>query len=136
MSLAAQQYYANPRNVFWRIMADIAGFDPHADYPQRTAALVTAGIAVWDVLASCRRRGSLDSSVERDSMVANDFESFFAVRPTIGRVFFSGGAAQVNYRRLAVVSRALEYRRLPSTSPANTVGFQVKLDAWRAAFTD
>ncbi len=133
LSLARQQYYGNPRNAFWPIMGSLLGFAADAPYPQRTAALVAAGHAVWDVLAFCRRTGSLDSAVERESMVVNDFEKFFATWPTIRRVYFTGGAAQINYRRLAFAPPELEYVRLPSTSPAHTVPFEVKLAAWRAA---
>lgn len=132
-SLAKRQYYGNPRNAFWPIMAELLGFSPDDPYATRTAALTGAGYAVWDVLASCRRTGSLDSAVQPDSMVANDFEMFFARWPTIRRVYFTGGAAAANYRRLAFVSPSVEYVRLPSTSPAHTVPFAVKLAAWRAA---
>jgi len=133
LSLARQQYYGNPRNAFWPIMGSLLGFAPDAPYPQRTAALMAAGHAVWDVLAFCRRTGSLDSAVERESMVVNDFETFFATWPTIRRVYFTGGAAQINYRRLAFAPPEVEYVRLPSTSPAHTVPFEVKLAAWRTA---
>src|SRR6476660_9849239 len=116
LSLGAQQYYANPRNAFWTITGEIFGFDASASYEERVSALVTQRIAVWDVLRSCRRVGSLDSAVERDSMVANDFASFFHNHPTIERVYFNGGAAEANYRRLIDVQAPLIYRRLPSTS--------------------
>ena len=132
-SLARQQYYGNPRNAFWPIMGSLLGFAADAPYPQRTAALVAAGHAVWDVLAFCRRTGSLDSAVERESMVVNDFAEFFGRWPTIRRVYFTGGAAEANYRRLTLVSPDVEYARLPSTSPAHTVPFAAKLAAWRGA---
>lgn len=133
MSLAGRQYYGNPRNSFWRIIADIYGFDPAADYEARTAALRARGVAVWDVLRLCRRRGSLDSAVERDSMVANDFEAFLAAHPLVDRLFFNGAAAEKNFRRLVAVERRMRCRRLPSTSPAQTMRFEDKLAAWRAA---
>ena len=133
LSLAAQQYYGNPRNGFWRITGDIFGFDPDSDYRQRTAALRGCGVAVWDVLRLCRREGSLDSAIEPDSMVANDFEPFFTAHPAIDRVFFNGAAAEKNYMRLAGVDRPLRYRRLPSTSPAQTMRYEDKLAAWRSA---
>ncbi|CAJ1498605.1 DNA-deoxyinosine glycosylase [[Mycobacterium] burgundiense] len=133
LSLQRQQYYGNPRNAFWPIMAQLCGFDADAPYEWRAAALTSAGYAVWDVLAFCRRHGSLDAAVERDSMVANDFETFFGAYPTIERVFFTGGAAEANYRRLVSVTADVAYARLPSTSPAHTVSFAVKLAAWRAA---
>lgn len=130
LSLAGQQYYGNPRNAFWRITGELFSFSPDAAYADRCAALVRSGIAVWDVLASCRRIGSLDSAVERDSMVANDFGSFFAAWPSIERVYFNGSAAEANYRRLAGEVGPLMYR-LPSTSPAHTMAFAAKLAAWR-----
>ncbi|RDH77928.1 DNA-deoxyinosine glycosylase [Mycolicibacterium moriokaense] len=133
MSLAAQQYYGNPRNGFWRITGEIFGFDPGAGYDDRTAALRGRGVAVWDVLKLCRRQGSLDSAIEPDSMVANDFDHFFAAHPTIDRVFFNGAAAERNFGRLARVERPLRSRRLPSTSPAQTMRFEDKLRAWREA---
>jgi hypoxanthine-DNA glycosylase len=132
LSLAGQQYYGNPRNAFWRITGSLLEFDPDASYEVRCAALVGAGVAVWDVLASCRRLGSLDSAVERDSVAANDFASFFEAWPSIERVFFNGAAAESNYQRLVSVDAAVVYHRLPSTSPAHTMAFAAKLDAWRA----
>ncbi|CAN5649272.1 DNA-deoxyinosine glycosylase [soil metagenome] len=134
LSLATQQYYGNPRNGFWRIAGELFGFDPAALYEDRTASLIERGVAVWDVLQFCRRPGSLDSAVEPDSMVPNDFEAFFEKNPGIRRVFFTGGAAQVNYRRLVHVDTELTYVRLPSTSPAHTMPLATKLVAWRAAF--
>ena len=133
MSLAAQHYYGNPQNAFWRVMGALYGLDPDGPYELRVTALAANGVAVWDVLRSCRRVGSLDSAVERDSMVANDFASFFHNHPTIERVYFNGGAAEANYRRLTDVQAPLIYRRLPSTSPAHTVPVATKLAAWRDA---
>lgn len=132
MSLASGEYYGNPRNAFWRIMGSLYGFAASAAYPERASALTSHGIAVWDVLRSCRRVGSLDSAVERDSMVPNDFGAFFTAQPSLERVVFNGAAAEANYRRL-VGSPPLPYVRLPSTSPAQTMRFQGKLSAWRAA---
>jgi hypoxanthine-DNA glycosylase len=133
MSLAARQYYGNPRNGFWRITGDIFWFDSSAAYDDRVASLCARGVAVWDVLRHCRREGSLDSAVERNSMVANDFEAFFDAQPAIDRVYFNGAAAEKNFGRLVGIDRGLRYRRLPSTSPAQTMRYEDKLAAWRAA---
>ena len=65
-----------------------------------TAMLDRTRIAVWDVLSHCRRIGSLDSAIEPDSMVANDFGSFFAAPPHLERVYFNGAAAERNFTRL------------------------------------
>ncbi len=132
MSLSSGQYYGNPRNAFWRITGTLFGFSVDAPYPERVAALCAHHVAVWDVLRSCRRVGSLDSAVERDSMVANDFDAFFGEHPTLDRVVFNGAAAETNYRRLAGTP-PLSSVRVPSSSPAQTMAFAAKLDAWRAA---
>jgi hypothetical protein len=50
-------------------------------------------------------------------------------------VFFNGAAAEKNFGRLATVDRPLPYRRLPSTSPAQTMRYADKLAAWREAMT-
>ena len=131
MSLGAQEYYANPRNAFWRIMGEILGFDASQPYDDRTEALKAHGVSVWDVLRSCRRVGSLDSAVEPDSMLANDFGQLFERHPQITRVFFNGAAAERNFNRLVRVVPGLQYRRLPSTSPAQTMRYEDKLAAWR-----
>lgn len=132
LSLQQQRYYAHPRNAFWPITAELFGFDAAAPYDERVAALTGAGVAVWDVLGSCRRIGSLDSDVEPDSMAANDFAAFYAAHPTIGHVFFNGAAAEKNYHRLVSVGHTPNFSRLPSTSPALTMRFEDKLTAWRA----
>ncbi|ABM15228.1 MULTISPECIES: DNA-deoxyinosine glycosylase [Mycolicibacterium] len=130
-SLQAQRYYAHTRNAFWGITGELFGFDPAAPYDHRVAVLTAAGVAVWDVLRHCRRAGSLDSAVEPDSMVPNDFASFFADHPAITHVYFNGAAAEKNYGRLVTAPATVSYTRLPSTSPAHTMSFDRKLAAWR-----
>ncbi|CRZ18105.1 DNA-deoxyinosine glycosylase [Mycolicibacterium neworleansense] len=132
MSLASGQYYGNPRNAFWRITGALFGFDADAPYSDRVNALCTHRVAVWDVLRSCRRVGSLDSAVERDSMAPNDFAAFFGSHPTLQRVVFNGAAAEANYRRL-LGAPPLRSVRVPSTSPAQTMRYEDKLEAWRPA---
>ena len=135
MSLAAAEYYGNPRNAFWPIAGEVFGFAADAPYPQRVEALLAHGVAVWDVLRSCVRQGSLDSAVQRDSMVPNDFASFFASHPGVRRVLFNGAAAETNYLRL-VGAPTVPSVRLPSTSPAQTMRFADKLAVWRRELAD
>ena len=92
------------------------------------------GVAVWDVLRLCRRQGSLDSAIEPDSMVANDFGTLFDAYPTIERVYFNGAAAEKNFGGWPRES-ALQVPRLPSTSPAQTMRYEEKLAAWRVVAT-
>ncbi|OBF55029.1 DNA-deoxyinosine glycosylase [Mycobacterium sp. 852002-53434_SCH5985345] len=130
-SLAVGQYYGNPRNAFWPITGELFGFDATAPYEARLVALQSAGVALWDVLRACRRAGSADAAIEPKSLAVNDFDGLFARYPTIARVYFNGAKAAELYRRLAEADERVEYRRLPSTSPANAIRPGAKLAAWR-----
>ncbi len=132
LSLAAHQYYANPRNAFWPIAGELFGFEPDAPYESRLAALRSHGVALWDVLHQCRRAGSADSAIERNSLVVNDFAQLFGDYPTIARVYFNGARAADLYRRLAQSVERIHYQRLPSTSPAHVMRPGTKLAAWQA----
>ena len=135
LSLATGQYYGNPRNAFWRIIGDLFGCAADAPYEERAATLDRHGIAVWDVLKHCRRVGSLDSAIEPDSMVPNDFGTFFTTHPNLERVFFNGAAAERNFIRLAGMELPPGATRLPSTSPAQTMRYADKLAVWRTALS-
>jgi double-stranded uracil-DNA glycosylase len=136
-SLEAQQYYAHPRNAFWPIMGALLGFAANAPYAERLRALTQSGIALWDVLGSCARPGSLDASIDEASIEPNDFAGFLARHRRITHVFFNGGKAADSFRRhvqptLGAVPQ-LTMGRLPSTSPAHAaLPFAGKLERWRA----
>lgn len=131
-SLAAGQYYAHPRNQFWTILGAIWGIDLKAmAYPQRLAELRRRGLALWDVYASCRREGSLDSAIE--AAVPNDLASLRERCPRLEAVAHNGGESA----RFMRVTRTLglPVHRLPSTSPANASwSFERKRAAWLAVF--
>ena len=132
-SLKAKQYYAHPQNGFWPIMGQLLGFDPSAPYRRRERALKAARIAVWDVLRSCVRPGSLDARIKLET--ANDFAAFFRAHPRLRHVFFNGAKAEASYRRHVQIPSggAIRYARLPSTSPAHaSLSAARKLAAWRA----
>ena len=134
-SLAANEYYAHPRNLFWRIIADLLDIDPLLDYSSKTQALITAQIALWDVMKSCYRPGSLDAAIDKQSIVANDFNALFKNHPQIQQVFFNGATAEQSFRRLVLPGLnclPLSLQRLPSTSPAHAaMSYQQKLAHWR-----
>ena len=134
-SLAAGEYYAHPRNAFWPIVAELLGIDPASRYKARVQALRSARIALWDVLKSCARQGSLDAMIEEDTLLVNDFRAFFSSHGKIRRVYFNGTKAEACYKRHVLPdldSGPMEYSRLPSTSPANaSSSFFQKRHAWR-----
>jgi hypoxanthine-DNA glycosylase len=137
-SLRSRQYYAHPHNAFWPIMGALLGFDARAPYARRARSLKAARIALWDVLHSCTREGSLDTRIEDET--ANDFAVFFRNHPALTHVFFNGAKAEASFRRHvqprlggALRGRALRLVRLPSTSPAHAgLPRARKLAAWRA----
>lgn len=138
-SLAAGQYYAHAHNLFWRILGEITGAAPSLPYATRAGALKSSGIALWDVLATCKREGSLDSAIDDATVRANDFAAFYRAHPRIEHVFFNGAKAEACYRRhvlplLADAAASRSYRRLPSTSPANaSMSRAHKQEVWRQA---
>lgn len=134
-SLAASEYYAHPRNAFWPIVSALFGFEASAPYTQRIEALKAARIALWDVLYTCTRPGSLDADIDPDSLIANDLAGFLRQHPAIKRVFFNGAKAESCFRKHiapTLAAGAVSCRRLPSTSPAHAArSLEQKLDAWR-----
>jgi hypoxanthine-DNA glycosylase len=131
-SLKAGQYYAHPRNVFWRVMGELLGADPSLPYQERVVRLQAAGVALWDSLQACVRSGSLDASITEE--VANDFPAFFAKYPGISHVYFNGGKAETAFRRHVLPllpSTQHVFKRLPSTSPAYAaMPLDAKVRAW------
>ncbi len=136
-SLAAGQYYAHPQNAFWKIMAAITGVSVSASYEQRVLGVQRAGIALWDVLASCVRPGSMDADIELSSAQPNAIAALLARQPTIRRIGFNGSAAEKLFKRHVAPELALsaiDYWRLPSTSPAHArLSLEAKLTVWRQA---
>lgn len=136
-SLARQQYYAHPRNAFWPVMTRLFGLR-RTSYRERAEELTGHGVAVWDVLQACTRRSSLDSDIDDDSIVTNDFQGFFRMHPEVRKVFFNGAKAESVYLKQVIPGlpsgpAAYPHSRLPSTSPANAgMNFEQKLEAWRA----
>jgi hypoxanthine-DNA glycosylase len=127
-SLAATQYYAHPRNQFWRLLGAVTG-EPlnELDYPTRLEHVLKHGIGVWDVLAACTREGSLDAAIR--NATPNDFASLREYAPALKKVCFNGKTAG----RFAPVIAAAGYETLvlPSSSPANAMlSFDQKLHIW------
>lgn len=126
-SLALGQYYGHPRNKFWELLGDALSEDLRAlSYAKRLKRLKARGVALWDVVSSAHRSGSLDAAI-RD-------ETHNAVAALVARlkpraVFVNGRKAAAALRRCAPGIRATT---LPSSSPANaSVPWARKRRAWR-----
>jgi TDG/mug DNA glycosylase family protein len=128
-SLARRQYYANPRNHFWRLIGAVIGADlVTLGYEARLEALLAARVGLWDTVGAATRRGSLDGNIRGHS--ANDLAALAGELPELRAVGFNGGkSASLGLPQLA--ARAdLALIPLPSSSPAYTRPFDEKLTAW------
>ncbi len=132
-SLQAQQYYAHPRNAFWPIMSSL--FNVAGDYACRAAQLTNNRVAVWDVLYSCERDGSLDSNIVAASEQVNDFKLFFSKHRSVTLVGFNGLSARKIFNRhcrfVYDLFPDIAWVDLPSSSPAYAaMSVQQKCQIW------
>lgn len=134
VSIERGEYYANPQNAFWKIVAARVPELP-SDYPSRAAVLIQHGVALWDVLAAATRSGSLDAAIEQDA-IPNNFRAFFHVHSRVRLVAFNGGTAAKLYEKhvlptLTDTQRAIPRHTLPSTSGAHaSLSFDKKVARW------
>jgi TDG/mug DNA glycosylase family protein len=146
-SLERGEYYGNERNHFWVLLGRLLGFEPSAPYAERLAYLERAGIALWDMIASCEREGSLDRDIRGET--PNPLAEYIVSSPGIGRLALNGGKAAASFvvhvapeLRLSIgetgswapafaPERRIRIARLPSTSPVPTRDFRSASDKIR-----
>ena len=131
-SLLLKEYYADTSNKFWQIIERVYG-GRFSTYQARVDSLRSNRIALWDVLASCKRSGSLDKNIVEP--LPNDFEKFFAAYPNIKQVFFNGQEAKRYYKTLVLPTLSSAPKRhllvtLPSSSGAYARSLDFKVNAW------
>jgi len=136
-SLRLQKYYAHSQNSFWFIMGEICRAKAELSYPERTSRLTKVGIALWDVLKTCEREGSLDNHILKHTEVPNDFNGFLQHYPTVEIICFNGQEAARSFEKLVMPMLVTDLREkiklitLPSTSPANTAVSKIeKVTVW------
>jgi hypoxanthine-DNA glycosylase len=130
-SLEATQYYAHRQNAFWKIMGELYGVA--GDYEQRCRQLTENHIALWAVLASAVRPGSMDADIRTDTATPNDFDCLLTNYPDIQKICFNGQKAANLFARLVTLpaEHRIVYANLPSTSPAYAaMSFDDKLEKW------
>ncbi|MDR0971731.1 MAG: DNA-deoxyinosine glycosylase [Bacteroidales bacterium] len=111
-SLSTREYYAHKRNLFWQIMSNIFNNDmPFKSYSEKIECFKHHNIALWDVIESCNRKGSLDKKIEKPKI--NDIENLLKEHPSIKKIIFNGKKAKKYYTPSICFEIAL------STSPAN-----------------
>lgn len=138
-SLEKQQYYGHPRNAFWPLLAHCLSFELEQDYSLNVEQIKQRGIAVWDVIGQCKRKGSLDSAIVKGSEVMNPIQSLLEKNPGIKVIGLNGGKAAALFKKNCLPRLSnevnLEILALPSTSPANAgMNFEQKCVKWQPLF--
>ena len=128
ISLEKQEYYADKRNKFWKVLSWIFDDNMRLSYEEKISFLKKNHIGLWDVLSSAKRKGSADINIFSES--PNDFKSFLEIHPKIRKIGFNGQEAYLYFNRYVkpYISLAdIQLVILPSTSGAN--GW-FKLEPW------
>jgi len=135
ISLQAVEYYANPRNAFWKIIAELFELDIDCSYELRIQQISELPLILWDTLRACQRSGSLDSNILKQQIEANDIGGLLGRYGGLRAIVFNGAASEKYFNQLVKLhlpaNREPAMLRMPSTSPANAgMKFEQKLQAW------
>lgn len=127
-SLEMQQYYAHPQNQFWKIVFELLGEDFSKDYETRIETIRKNNIALWDVIDTCEREGSLDTKIRNEEH--NDITKILNDHPSISVIFCNGQKSFKNLKKILGEESEIPVFVLPSTSPLHTISFDKKLKEW------
>ena len=128
-SLAEQQYYAHPRNLFWPFVAALCDSSLPEHYEEKKTMMIQNKIALWDVCDACIRSGSLDTAILDE--IPNKLDTLLERHPGIRSIAFNGQKAAALFRKYFEPRKGITYLTLPSTSPANA---GISVDRKRAAW--
>ena len=128
-SLEMNQYYAFPQNQFWKIMFHLFDAEFSDDYGTRINFIKQNKIALWDVIESCERKGSLDTEIKAE--IDNDIPQLIENHSNIKMIFCNGQKSYKNLLKILGKNCKIPILVLPSTSPLHTVKFEEKLESWK-----
>ena len=127
-SLERNQYYGFGHNQFWKLVGGVLRKDLQSmAYEKRLSTLLEHHVGLWDVIASCERKGSLDTNIKGAQY--NDFSSLQL--PKLRLVCCNG---QKTFEIAKKLISGVPIVQLPSSSPARTLPFEKKLEEWKRAF--
>lgn len=109
-------YYGHPQNRFWKVLARLTESETPGTIEEKKKLLLTHGIAVWDVIASCEIQGSSDSSIR--NVVPADLTRILE-NADIRQIYANGGTAKKLYDKYSKGKTGRDIIGLPSSSPAN-----------------
>lgn len=128
VALERREYYGFPGNHFWKLVPDVLKTARPTAYEDKIGLLREHGIALWDVIAACRREGAADSAIR--NVRPNDLPGLLKRCPKIAVIYLNGTLAETLYKRhFGAIS--LPTFRLPSSSPAHaSMSYEDKLKRW------
>lgn len=130
VSLERQQYYGHKQNYFWPMLFSLLEEPYSDDYSKKKDLLLRHHIALWDVLASCEREGSLDSNITDE--VPNPIGQLLTDYPSIRYILFNGGKAYQSFKKyFPDLLGQIAWQQMPSTSPAHTMKREEKRNRWQ-----
>lgn len=97
-SIRRQEYYGNPRNMFWKVLAAVFEDTVPESYPEKKAFLARHHVALWDVFASAEREGSLDANIHE--ITCNDIPGFLKEHPSVKTIVLNGGKAAKAFKKM------------------------------------
>ncbi|MDE6597267.1 MAG: DNA-deoxyinosine glycosylase [Clostridia bacterium] len=117
-------YYGNPQNRFWRTACGYFNEEVPDTTEGKREFLLRNKIALWDIVTECEIVGSQDSTIKNFKVA--DIKTLLQ-NSAIRFIILNGGKAcsvfEANYGDIKV-----PYKKLPSTSPANT---HFNVEEWR-----
>lgn len=134
-SLRRQEYYGNPRNMFWEVMSGVLGEKAPLQYSEKIEYLKRHGIALWDVLHAAEREGSLDANIRNEEF--NDIAGLLAANPSIEVIATNGGKAEKSFRKYLRRNPSIAGKRIfhcaSTSSMSICAGWNLErlIDQWR-----
>ncbi|MCD8198621.1 MAG: DNA-deoxyinosine glycosylase [Phascolarctobacterium sp.] len=131
-SLAMQQYYAHPRNRFWKVLSLLFKEVVPENYEGKITFLEERNIALWDVISQCDREGSLDNNIKNEQ--PNDIAGLIKKLPKLRAVFCNGGKAGAAFKKYfeGNIPAGIKVYYMHSTSPANAgMDLEALYNEWR-----
>lgn len=128
-SLEQQEYYGNRQNVFWKLLFAVFEEPLSTVYQSKVNLIQNHHLALWDVLQSCEREGSLDSAIKAE--YPNNIPQLLQDYPSIQLIVFSSQNAAKYFKKYIGIEVGIPMVTLPSPSGANArMTFDEKLKAW------
>lgn len=133
ISIKSKAYYQNKnKNSFWKLMHALFGNgDDSKEF------LLSHHVALWDCLALCNRKGSLDSNISGGE-VPNNIIDLLRKYPNIKKIILNGyGKTRkcfAKYFKDLYKQHKYDIVAVPSSSNTLSMFFHDKLEIWRKEF--